>query len=113
MTLSVNRRQNGPEIDLPVSRVQKAFGPDRPQRTYFYTWHKWSRQLDCNQMSTSEGIHLYSCSPLGNQRRSLLIKQFLMPLSSIHSLLFESRLASPAFQLLQSIDTQRNPLALW
>jgi adenylate kinase family enzyme len=42
--------------------------------------------------------------PPRNQRRSLLIKQFLMPLGSIHSLPFGSWLASPTFQLLQSID---------
>jgi hypothetical protein len=43
--------------------------------------------------------------PPRNQRRSLLIKEFLMPLSIIHSVLFGSWLASPGFQLLQSIDT--------
>jgi hypothetical protein len=40
-----------------------------------------------------------------NQHRSLLIMQFLMPLSIIHYLLFGSWLAPPAFQLLQAIDT--------
>jgi hypothetical protein len=42
--------------------------------------------------------------PPMNQRRSLLIKQFLMRLGSIHSLPFGNWLASPTFQLLQSID---------
>jgi hypothetical protein len=51
--------------------------------------------------------------PLRNQRQSLLIKQFLLPLSSLHSLLFGSWLASPAFQPPQSIDISRNHLALW
>jgi hypothetical protein len=47
-----------------------------------------------------------------NQRRLLLIKQFLIPLSIAHSLLCKSWLASPAFQILQSISTSCNHLAL-
>jgi E3 ubiquitin-protein ligase DOA10 len=38
MTFSLHVRQNGPEINPPVSRAQKAFGPGRRQRTYCCTW---------------------------------------------------------------------------
>jgi hypothetical protein len=66
----------------------------------------------------SPSLYVRGNSPLffltpRNQRRLLLINQFLIPLSSIYSLLFKSWLASPAFQIQRSIDTERNHLALW
>jgi hypothetical protein len=63
MTLSFDVRQNGPEINLPVSRVQRTFGPGHRQRIYCCTWRGDNHLLDRNQVSPSQGIHLYSCWP--------------------------------------------------
>jgi hypothetical protein len=61
MTLSLNVRQNGTEINLLVSRAQRTFGPGRLQRTYCCTWHVCNRLLDRIHVFTSEVIHLYYC----------------------------------------------------
>jgi hypothetical protein len=63
MMLSFNVRQNGPEINLPVSHAQRTFGPGRRQRIYACTWRGYNRLLYRNQVSTPEAIHLYSCWP--------------------------------------------------
>jgi hypothetical protein len=105
MTLGLNVRQNGLEINLPVSRAQSTFA------------RAFSNELPAAlgaDAITSSTVTTYLCQrqftsilvdPPRNRRRSLLIQQLLIPLSIIHSLLFGSWLASPAFQLVQSIDT--------
>jgi hypothetical protein len=61
VTLSPHVWQNGPEINLPISRAQRTFGPGRLQRIYCYTWRRCNRLLDRHQVFTSEEIYLYSC----------------------------------------------------
>jgi hypothetical protein len=59
ITLNLNIRQHGSEVNLLVSRAQRTFGPGRRQQTYCYIWRGCNCLLSRNQVSTSEVIHLY------------------------------------------------------
>jgi hypothetical protein len=90
MTLSFNVQQNGPEINLAISRAQRTFARA--------VYNELTAVLDADAdaslaVTKSLGQRQFTSilvDPPRNQRRSFLIKQTLTPLSSIHSLLFGS-----------------------
>jgi hypothetical protein len=94
MTLNLNVRQNGPEINTPVSRAQRTFDPGRLQWTYCCTWCGCNRLLGRNQICTSEATHLYSCWPPSEESATIVIDQAILdalesyPFSSIRELAY-------------------------
>jgi hypothetical protein len=105
MTLNLNVRQNGRNINLPVSRAQRTFARAVDNELTVVLGADAIAYSTVTKYQRQRQFTFIRVGPLEEPATIVIDQAILMPLSIIHSLLFESWLASPAFQPQQFIDT--------